>query len=73
MFRKLLLPMSLLVAILAATTRWSVPPVTQNDFAFVRVSALLAIPWSVLLAAWVLRYGKDGLWAPPGTKSLRGR
>ena len=66
MFRKLLLLISLVIAILAASTRWSVLPLAPATFTFVFVSAVLAIPWTVPLVISVLRYGKRGLWVLVG-------
>ena len=66
MLRKLLLLMSLVAAVLAASTRWTVRPLAPETLTFVLVSAVLAIPWTVLLVISVVRYGKGGLWVLVG-------
>ena len=62
MSRKRLLVWSLVIAVLAASTRWSVPLVAAPGFTFVFVSAALAVPWYALLIVSIRRYGKGGLW-----------
>ena len=66
MSRKGLLLWSLGIAVLAASTRWSVQALTGATFTFVLVSAVLAVFWHVLLIVSVHRYGKDGLWVVLG-------
>lgn len=62
MSRGRLLVWSMVIAILAASTRWSVQAVTGPTFTFVVASAVLALPWYVILVVSVRKHGRRGLW-----------
>jgi hypothetical protein len=53
---------SMALAILAASTRWSVEAITGATFSFVSVSAALAMAWGAISIVSVRKYGREGLW-----------
>jgi hypothetical protein len=61
---------SLLIGILAVSTRWTVLPLTPASLVFVAVSAALALPWAILFVLSVHRYGRKGLWILVGAPMI---
>ena len=57
-----LLLLSLIIAVLSISTRWTVLPFIPADFAFAFLSGLLIIPWLIVLTVSLLRHGRRGLW-----------
>jgi hypothetical protein len=59
---KRLLFLSLLIGLLALSSRWTVLPLTPTTFVFVLFSAALIVPWAVLQAIALCKYGWRALW-----------
>jgi hypothetical protein len=59
---KRVLIVSLLIAILSASTRWTVLPLIPSTFTFIEVSAALSALWFALVVISVAKYGKRGVW-----------
>jgi hypothetical protein len=57
-----LLFLSLLIGVLALSSRWTILPLTPATFGFVFFSAALVVPWAVFQAIALWKYGWRGLW-----------
>ena len=62
MSRNRILLMSLVLAALAFSTRWTIQAATGASFTFVLVNGLIAAPWLALLILSLRRHGMAGLW-----------
>jgi hypothetical protein len=60
--RRPLLILSLALAVASLSTRWVVPRPPTNPFAFVPVSLLLTLAWSLLLVTSLRKHGRWGYW-----------
>lgn len=57
---------SLILAVLAVSTRWTILPLTPGTSDFLVVSLALGALWTLLAIIALLRLGKRGLWMLAG-------
>jgi hypothetical protein len=59
---RLLFWLSLLIRLLAISSRWTILPFRPYTFAFVTFSEIMIVPWVVLFAVALRKHGKLALW-----------
>jgi hypothetical protein len=53
---------SLILGVLAVSTRWTILPLTPSTFDFLYVNAAISVLWAGLVIVALRRYRKRGLW-----------